>query len=242
MRKLLLIICLSLASPSFGAMDFDGTNDYVVIPYNASLYVTKMTVSFWAKSDITNYTVSNVYAVGMYEYATNDRVWGVFINMAGDYWCVITSPDGSAPSLECTSRVVTNEWDHIAVTTNDNGGTWTFYYNGISIAVLSGPPPYTDQSSDISIGGLYGANPFNGKIDDVRIYNRVLSANEIKSLAESRSRLDITEGLVGWWPMDEGEIGSVGSGTGKVLDRSGNINHGTATSGPIYFGSPLNYQ
>jgi hypothetical protein len=59
---------------------------------------------------------------------------------------------------------------------------------------------------------------WNGLIDDVRIYNRALSAEEVSKLYRGEWVSDT--GLVGHWEMDEGY-------GGQVRDKSGNGNHGT---------------
>jgi hypothetical protein len=64
-----------------------------------------------------------------------------------------------------------------------------------------------------------GRFPFDGIIDDVRVYNRVLSEEEIRALADF--------GLSSYWKLDEG------SGT-TAYDSSGNNNHGTLINGPMW--------
>ncbi|MBI2637564.1 MAG: LamG domain-containing protein, partial [Candidatus Sungbacteria bacterium] len=72
-------------------------------------------------------------------------------------------------------------------------------------------------------------------IDEVRIYNRVLSGDDVKALYQSgatavnRSQTDtLKNGLVGMWSFD-GKFLS----RGKALDSSGNNNDGNLTSGPV---------
>jgi hypothetical protein len=63
----------------------------------------------------------------------------------------------------------------------------------------------------------------SGRLDDVRIYNRALSATEVEQLYEGR--FTDTTGLVGHWKMDEGTDGTCAGGL-DVCDHSGNENHG----------------
>ena len=74
---------------------------------------------------------------------------------------------------------------------------------------------------------------FNGKIDETRIYNRALSANEVARLYKiglgstvNRPTSALDKGLVGHWTFDGPDI----SGT-RAKDRSGNNNHGTLNGG-----------
>ncbi|MFZ2886447.1 MAG: LamG domain-containing protein, partial [Minisyncoccia bacterium] len=74
------------------------------------------------------------------------------------------------------------QWSHLTVTYN--GTTETVYLNGVPVA--SNDP----TTLDITLVGCYLGNlvfgafnqPFNGKLDDMRVYNRELSATEIKKL------------------------------------------------------------
>jgi len=85
---------------------------------------------------------------------------------------------------------------------------------------------------------------FDGKMDDVRVYNRVLSAEEISRLYQLGATTkiaktittnpDLKNGLVGHWTFD-GINMDTASNTAEVLDSSGNsnngdwLNHGTTT-------------
>ena len=96
-----------------------------------------------------------------------------------------------------SSTLAASSWQHVVVTS-------TTAYAASAFAV-----------------GKVGANYLNGVIDDVRIYNRVLSPREIRQLA------DWAPGPVGYWNMDEG------SGT-SAQDLSGNARTGTLNDGPAW--------
>ena len=93
-----------------------------------------------------------------------------------------------------SSTLAASSWQHVVVTTNTsfNTGTMTI--------------------------GLVGSNTMNGSIDDVRIYNRTLSAVEVRAL------YNWAPPAVARWSFDEG--------TGQyAYDTSGNSNTGTLGSG-----------
>lgn len=60
----------------------------------------------------------------------------------------------------------------------------TFYVNGVSVATATAALITTISAHALTIGMSNSgtAIPFNGSIDDVRIYNRVLSASEVSQL------------------------------------------------------------
>ena len=82
------------------------------------------------------------------------------------------------------SSVPYNTWTHLCVTI-DNSGVAIIYINGIQNASKTiGLPSSINNVYPFTIGNRANATDrtFDGKIDDIRIYNRVLSAEEIKIL------------------------------------------------------------
>ncbi|MHC4146335.1 MAG: LamG domain-containing protein, partial [Planctomycetota bacterium] len=78
-----------------------------------------------------------------------------------------------------------DEWVHIAGTYD--GNEMTSYVNG-EVAGTTTPGPnelYSNANEDLGIGGRYGdtSNRFDGKIDDVRVYDRAVTAGEIGYIA-----------------------------------------------------------
>ena len=92
-----------------------------------------------------------------------------------------------------------NTWTHLAATFDFDAGTMALYRNGMPVAAtytntsdlwsVSGPPE-PDQTSatrpaGIKIGGSFPQNtlernPFNGRLDDLMFFNKVLSAEEVR--------------------------------------------------------------
>lgn len=91
-----------------------------------------------------------------------------------------TSPVGG---YIATGALSANVWYHIAVVINEGKGT--LYLNGSRIkAVELGSQ---NRAVQLCLGSRYnGANPFNGYINDVRVYNHALSLLEIKELARAK--------------------------------------------------------
>lgn len=91
---------------------------------------------------------------------------------------------------ECHTRTVSaapilNTWTHVMIVIDRVGNTHGIYVNGslISAAAIPGTLGNLSNTRAVSIGsGNLGAFPFLGKIDDVRIYNRALSAAEVAAL------------------------------------------------------------
>jgi pimeloyl-ACP methyl ester carboxylesterase len=108
----------------------------------------------------------------LFSYATPRRVtWGIY-----------------GPDLFLSYVIPTNQWVH-CVGTYD-GTVQRLYINGVLVANTNvvGTVNWDDSFIAEGIGGIcpgYGQPGFNGSIDDVRIYNRALSASEIQQLYSS---------------------------------------------------------
>ena len=89
--------------------------------------------------------------------------------------------------------------------------------------VLAATFPGT-QNGSVMIGSTPGGSgqAWNGIIDDIRVYDRVLSANEIQTIYGARGQDGIVDGLTLWYPMNEGAEGTTPSAcinnTGQGFD------------------------
>ena len=91
--------------------------------------------------------------------------------------------DGSTTANSATNSVTNNKWNFICGT-RDTSGTANLYVNGTLSGTAnqsSGTP--TAGIASVRIGGaVTGGGYLIGSIDDLRIYNRVLSVGEIQQL------------------------------------------------------------
>jgi len=134
----------------------------------------------------------------------------------------ITSVNGSVPL---------NKWTYVSVT-RDAAGLASLYVNGVLSGAANRANGTPTAGLSVAIGGVSGgatSNPFRGSMDDVRIYNRVLTAAEIKQLYnQSSAKVNtsqnpagtLSSGLVGWWTFDGKNL------IQNVADSSGLGNNG----------------
>jgi hypothetical protein len=93
------------------------------------------------------------------------------------------------PDTTLVSRTEINDgrWHHVAASRSSAGGEMKIYVDGAPEGTMSGPKGARTAPQRIAIGGLQtGALPFSGDLNDVRIYSRVLPAEEIASLARRK--------------------------------------------------------
>lgn len=138
--------------------------------------------------------------------------------------------DSTGWSHPNSTAISTGAWHHV-VMTYATGVAQTGYVDGSQIASASmvGRDNLSGFTTGIYIGSLYdGTTAFNGLIDDVRIWNRALSATEVANLYYN---VIPRSGLVGEWLFNEG------TGT-TANDTSGNSNTGTI-NGTITYSSTV---
>jgi len=157
------------------ALDFDGTADQVYLGTPASLFPTSaITMSAWIRPD----TVGGAIIV-----LANDDALTMSNQMR-------TQGTGTRCSIANTSStqgstLVAGEWAHIACVYD--GANIINYINGVNVGStpLTGSITYANSNTEPwRIGRRGDAAPgyFDGKIDEVRMYSRALTASEIKQL------------------------------------------------------------
>jgi hypothetical protein len=165
------------------ALDFDGAADYVDVNSSAELELDlNGTISAWVRAE------------DLYQHSiVNKRGGSDGGNKSENYWltfgsvdnCSIVIGDGAnyCQALFEAGQVSTDEWHHLV-------GTWStvemsIYLDGMqkdvetnTLATVTSSNSYPLRIGYDSRAGWY----FDGKIDDVRIYDRALSAEEIQQL------------------------------------------------------------
>ncbi len=187
------------------ATDLDGDSDYLNKTDADSLDLsTAATVEAWVKLD--NLAVQHSIA----DKGTN---YGVHIDTSG----YLTWDNGT--EYKDTTAISATVWTHIAVT--NDGITAKYYVNGVySSSDTAGFAAI--NASDLRIG-YDGTNYFQGLIDSLRIYNRVLSASEIKAhynLGNLAQDGDIEDGSAAKWTQAS-EGSELLSNTGLEIAGSG---------------------
>ena len=161
------------------ALDFDGTNDLVDLK-TLDISGDGLTISAWMWArDFDTYDARLVSkATGVWE---NDHYWMVstFKNNSVRFRL---KAGGSTTTLISRSGVIeAGEWRHVAATYD--GARMAIYVNGEEVAAKSKSGVIdTDDSVPVAIGNQpQGGRPFDGLIDEVRIYNWALTESDIQT-------------------------------------------------------------
>ncbi len=182
----------TLTTDRFGnannAYSFDGINDYI---NRAALPdLTSLTISAWV-FHTNGHNHSNILCDMNHNWGNDlymsmsDSTIGIMANKNGALLALASGWGGTSPPPQAISNLnLENQWKHIV---------WVMYptYSTVYInGVITGTFNYTGSNvgyHDVTnIGrlndGVWDGNYFKGKIDDIYIYNRTLSASEIQQL------------------------------------------------------------
>lgn len=169
------------------ALLFDGVADYIDIGNPASLQLTSsVTVSAWVKAD----TIAGPMEIISKQGGASDRGWQLKINSDGTGRLEIADTATTLVYRSTSATLVPGRWYHLVGVYNASAQTLTMYVDGeINNGTLSGTVPVAqvDSSTNIYIGKKpTNVDYFKGIIDDVRVYDRALSASEARQLYDGR--------------------------------------------------------
>jgi len=232
LRAILLLIFIS--TPCIAgqgtAIEFDGYNDYLEIPWSQSLNTEQFSICCWVKVNGNTRDNNQIIASSYF----NDQKKGFLLVSSFNYKWQFWLGDGlELHVLNADGKVVTDQWTHLAATYD--GNTMRIYVNG----KLSGEMVFQNYVSNPEQSFLIGAmidrikvyplvglvkhteHQLLGLVDELSVWNTVLSGQQIKSSMNTTLSGD-ESGLEAGWHFDEA--------TGEIAnDISGNGHHATLT-------------
>nr|WP_193988022.1 LamG-like jellyroll fold domain-containing protein [Lelliottia steviae] len=153
-----------------------------------------------------NLITTNDYSVSMWlkPESFTDYTTAFFAGASADTWLsYVPSMSGTAltrlwanngaffDNAELDSRIPLKEWTHLAFTVDGtNGDTIKMYVNGeLQLETGGFPRVFTvpGETNEFALGVNYWDTPYNGAIDELKIFNGAISAEEIKALFDAAS-------------------------------------------------------
>jgi len=209
-------------------LNFDGVNDYVQIP---KTFNSDFTIEFWVKTTSTSSTGTQWYNG---KSIVDNEVAGVTSDfgtaLVGSKLAFgIGSPD---VTIFSTSNINNGNWNHIAVSWKQSSGEMKLYVNGVNESSGTGSTNQRTASNSIKLAtNNYLGNYFNGDIDEVRIWNRLLPLAEIQNNMNCELPSPSTQnGLVAYYQFNQGFDSADNTSITTLTDASGNANNGTLTN------------
>jgi hypothetical protein len=164
------------------ALYFDGVSDYMRISHHSSIdnaFVNTFTITSWIK--IRGNTGENAQMI-LGKRSGSD---GLCFGRQNSNGYLYIYKDGSG-QFHTGSAVPVGEWIHVAAAFNDTDNSYSMYYSMYVNGDLWNSGTYDmdigSNSVDLAIGrqsGISSLYYFNGTIDEVRIYNRALTSEEV---------------------------------------------------------------
>lgn len=176
------------------ALDFDGVDDAVDLG-NFDIDSGEMTLSAWIRIDDFDQMDGRIItkADGVQE---SDHVWMLSTMGSGpDHVLRFRVRTGGVTTtlIAHGSPLPTSVWTHVAATYD--GTTMRLWQDGVSVGDVGKTGMVdTDPTVPVAIGNQFARDrPFDGRIDEVRVFDRGLSATEIQRLAMFHRPFDVDE-------------------------------------------------
>ncbi len=163
-------------------LSFDGSSGTVSVSTSTSINITgAITLAAWVKTSATNDYSGIIYKV------SGNNGYQMSFNTSGAVRANFYNGSGAITPIYSASNVEDNNW-HFVVATYD-GTTAKIYVDTVLGATAPTGSSYVTAVSDTSLiignDSSAASRYYNGLLDDVRVYNRALSANEIQRIYES---------------------------------------------------------
>jgi len=224
--------------PPGNALYFDDWDDYVNIGNGINLVNNTFTIEFWTKRNASG---NDDFLCGQGSASNNNGLQIGFRsdnNFAFAFW----GNDLDVPSSEILNP---NGWNHWCCVYDASIGAGTdrwIYMNGVLVASDDASSSFLG-SGDFLIGYCPPtATPFDGQIDEFRIWNSARTQAEIQTNMYTQFNPGDEANLVADYHFDQGEdiLSNVGL-TGELVDYSTNCNNGTLTNFSLAAGATSNW-
>ena len=155
-------------SSNLGAFVLDGSNDYILVNSQANI-LSKTAYTKIAYFYVTSFSTSNNIISGGFSGQHAFWMFGTDKLNAGH--------NGAWNTVVGATSLSLNTWYFAAVTYSDSTG-WKLYLNGREDGTSATTTTFTGNQ-EIVIGAYSSGNNFTGRISNIQVYNRALTATEI---------------------------------------------------------------
>lgn len=243
-------------STTTGSIDFDGTNDHIVLGSAASLRATSFTLEGWIKIEGTGVVASSgtggisavpIITKGRGENENAGFNMNYFLGVDANNYLTADFEEATGPNHPVLGNTALkpNVWYHVAVSYGADGlggKEWRLYINGVldkQKTEAGAPTPEPNSAQHSAIGTAMNSTGvtegfFNGKIDEVRIWNVVRTATEIAN--NYKNELSSGTGLIGRWGFNECSGNTASTSAGSV---NGTLTNGAARTVSNYNPAPI---
>ena len=178
------------------SVSFDGVDDYIRVPSHPTLNpVDQLSISFWVKVDgFTNVWSPIVHKGGPITGGYANREYTVWLRN-NSFLYLASAGDSSAQNYNYSYCAQLGYWKHFVGIIDRQNHQIKIYVDGILRDESYDPySTFNNNNEDLIFGWTEETSstfsPFKGQMDELRIYNRVLSQDEIRALSDEYSKPD----------------------------------------------------
>lgn len=165
--------------PTFSnnAITFDGVNDFVNGPAISNQFTGDMTAEAWIRVTTRAADWVRIVGTGTNAGGVGNRTFGLWHDSSGKIlW---QRYGGNDPGIYPTTPILElNTWYQVTATTS--GSSHVLYLNAASIGSATAAGPWTASGDNVTIAYAGYHTYHNGNISNVKLYNRALSAAEVR--------------------------------------------------------------
>jgi len=176
-----------------GGYSFDGNEDY--LNFNTVDFGNQFTIELWTKPNDLPDQIITLMANSGSGGSTDGFRFVINTWNTGDGKIIFETGNGAATAAAETNigAITFGQWNHIVVVVNKSLGSAAIYLDGGDITSVSTIRTDFSTSSDFEIGRMEnGLYDFSGIIDEVRVFNRSLSAEQILALYQNRTDMVVS--------------------------------------------------
>jgi hypothetical protein len=168
---------------------FDGTNDYVEVPLTPALTMTTSSFSIEAWVKTTDAPSANTGIVGNYR---NNTVPFWKLGLEGNtekFHFQLRDTDGNYKTIYAPTHLNDGDWHHLVGVRDAEQGKIRFYVDGALAGEGEAPSGDVNSGQGLSFG-QHQDKYFQGCLDEVTLYGRALSADDVRQKYEKVIFLD----------------------------------------------------
>lgn len=198
------------AGKFYRAGSFDGVNDRIEVNNDDKLKITRdMTLATWVYADSIASDQSLIY---------KDHEKEFELYLRSDNQLVLRHGDGSdIESITLASPVVSeNTWTHIAVVRDSASNAVKWFINGQLESTQTYSMNVGNSVSKLRIGRRNSGEAFDGVMDEVKLFNQVLSDSDIEQMYNNESAGYNFDGTLRAAPYCVAELEARSSAVGEI--------------------------
>lgn len=217
--------------------NYHGTE--TAITYGGGVYERGAVFNGSTSSILTSYSTSSSSAVSVSLWfkastirSTDDNNLAIIINSTNSHQYAIACKNSNTLYFGCyngslnliTYTVSLNTWYHVVLT--DTGTSLSAYVNGTQVGTSVSHTNPTLGTNYWTLGDAYATNAITGSIDQVRIFNRAITATEVATLYAECAPTSTVDNIN---PFKDGSLKALYQFNGDATDKTG-VYNGTATN------------